>query len=77
MMAAEKWVTVEKKYCALIGLDVALEERQVFPDEQIPDVEGFRVLACRCTADIACNLAGIQCRWAYTNPTTDRFHLCG
>lgn len=74
-MAAEKWVATEKKYCELIGLEVTLEERRVYPNEHIPDMEGYRVLARRCTASTACNLAGIPCCWAYTNPTTDQFHL--
>ena len=76
-MAAELWVPFERKHCELIDLDVVLEERRVFPGEQISDMEGYRVLGHRCTADIACNLAGIQCHWAYTNPTMDQFHLRG
>jgi hypothetical protein len=63
-MAAELWVTIAEKRCELIGLDVALEERRVFPGDQIPDMEPFRVLGRRCTADIACNLAGVSCKWA-------------
>ncbi|MFZ0545182.1 MAG: hypothetical protein WAM60_07075 [Candidatus Promineifilaceae bacterium] len=74
-MTTEMWVTVEEKHCELIGLDVALAEQRVFPGEHIPDMEGYRVLRCRCTADVACNLAGIQCQWAYTNPTIDQFHV--
>lgn len=74
-MTTVMWITVEKKRCELIGLDVALEERRVYPGEQIPDMEFFRVLGRRCTADIDCNLAGIQCRWAYTNPAIDQFHV--
>lgn len=76
-MATEKWVTVERKHCDLIGLDVALKERRVFPGGRIPDIEGYRVLGRKCTADIACNLAGIQCCWAYTNPAMDQFHIRG
>lgn len=74
-MAGEAWVTVEEKWCDLIGLDVALEERRVFPGDRIPDMEPFRVLGRRCTAEVACNLAGIPCCWAFTNPNLDRFHL--
>ncbi len=74
-MATEAWITVEEKWCNLIELDVALVERRVFPDDRIPDMESFRVLGRRCTADIACNLAGVQCGWAYTNPDLDLFHL--
>ena len=74
-MAVEKWISVAEKYCDLIGKDVALEERRVFPANRIPDMEPFRVLARRCTADVACNLAGIPCAWAYTNPNLDQFHL--
>ena len=74
-MALEAWVMVEEKWCDLIGLDVALEERRVYPDDRIPDMESFRVLGRRCTADVACNLAGVHCCWAYTNPNQDKFHL--
>ena len=73
-MAAEMWVTVESKYCDLIEADVQLEERWVFPDDIIPDLERYRVLGRRCSADVACNIAGIPCRWAYTNPVVDQFH---
>lgn len=74
-MATEMWVTVKKKHCELIGLDVALEERRVYPGDRIPDMESFRVLGRKCTADIACNLACIPCQWAYTNPNLDQFYL--
>ena len=74
-MATEKWVPVERKRCELIGLDVALEERRVFPADVIPDLAGYRVLGRRCTADVACNMAGVPCSWAYTNPAVDQFHL--
>lgn len=73
-MATEVWVTTESKYCELIEENVALEERWIFPDDIIPDLEQYRVLGRRCTADVACNLAGIPCRWAYTNPAVDQFH---
>jgi hypothetical protein len=74
-MAAEKWVTVSTKYCELIGLDVQLQERRVYPAEMMPDMSGFRVIARKCSADLSCNLAGIPCQWAFTNPECDRFPM--
>jgi hypothetical protein len=74
-MAAEKWVTVNSKYCELIGFQVELQERRLYPAEIMPDLAGFRVLARKCSADVACNMAGIPCQWAYTNQECDRFSL--
>jgi hypothetical protein len=73
-MEIEMWVTVERKQCDLIGLDVALEERRVFPAGRNQERECYQVQGKRCTADVVCNLAGIHCQWAYTNPGLDRFH---
>jgi len=69
LMAAEKWVTTEKKFCEYIQLDVELQERRVYPSPRLPDTERYRVLNRRCTADVACNIAGISCKWAFNNPT--------
>lgn len=72
-MAIERWVTVKTQWCDIVGREVALQERRVYPAEIIADMERFRVLAHRCTADVECNLLGCNCRWAYTGPDVDRF----
>ena len=72
-MATEMWITIEKKHCDLIGLDVLLEEKRVFPVGRVHEMGCYLTQGCRCSADVACNLAGIPCRWAYTNPDMDRF----
>lgn len=74
-MATEIWVEKDSKWCDLIGQDVVLAEKRVFPAEMMPDVLGYRVAGCRCTAAVDCNLAGIPCKWAFTNPTLDQFVL--
>lgn len=74
-MATEIWVPVDNKWCELIEKDVALEELRAFPDGLNYEFGCYLVLGRRCTADVACNLSGIQCRWAYTNPTIDRFEI--
>lgn len=75
MMATEMWVIVDEKRCELIDLDVTLEEKRAFPAGRVHEMGCYLVLARRCSADIACNLAGIQCLWAYTNPMVDRFEI--
>lgn len=72
-MAATKWVTIDRKICDLAGYEVELQEWRLYPAEPLPDTLGFQVIACRCTADITCNMAGYPCKWAYTNPTLDPF----
>jgi hypothetical protein len=75
-MAVEMWVTTGKKYCNLIEREAALEEHRMFPTGQVNrELGSYLVMGRRCTADVACNLSGIQCRWAYTNPTIDRFDI--
>lgn len=74
-MAVEMWVTVANKWCELAETDVALEERRAFPTSRNNDMECYLVLGRRCTTGIFCNLAGIQCRWAYSNPNVDRFKM--
>lgn len=72
-MATTQWVSIAHKPCDLIGLDVALLEKRIYPAELLPDTSGYQVAAYKCTADIACNLAGIPCQWAYTAPDCNRF----
>lgn len=74
-MAAAKWVVVEQKRCDLIGVDVTLQERRIYPADFLIDMVPYQVAACRCSADIICNMAGYPCKWAYTNPDLDPFRL--
>lgn len=72
-MSTETWAVVEQKWCDYIGQDVVMLERRVHPSQRLPDNSGFQAAGRKCTADIACNLAGISCKWAYTNPCCDQF----
>lgn len=74
-MATEKWVVVKRQWCDVLQREAELLERRVYPDSTLPDTEGFRVLARKCSADIECNLMGCPCMWAYTAPTIDRFNF--
>lgn len=76
-MAYESWVTVGKKHCEYIQMDVELQELRLYPAEFWPsaaDTE-YRVIERRCTGAIPCNMAGIPCEWAFNNPGVDKFHL--
>jgi hypothetical protein len=75
MMAEEQWVRVGVKRCDLLDVDVELREQRLYPtvDFLRTQVDAYRVLACICTSAITCNMAGISCRWAFTNPDNDRF----
>lgn len=72
-MAVQKWVTVGEKHCDLIGLPVQLLEHRLYPSETMLGLESYRLIGCKCTASIACNLANIPCQQAYTNPDSNRF----
>jgi len=70
MMASVKWVKIDGRWCELINKDIEILEKRVYPAEVMPDIGGYHVLACKCTADIDCNLAGVRCEYAYNNPGT-------
>jgi hypothetical protein len=74
-MATQNWVTVGRKECEYIHLPVELREQRVYPTADL--LRGFgapyRVRACSCSAGVACNLAGIPCKWAFNAPDMDRF----
>ncbi|MFN2135368.1 MAG: hypothetical protein ACK2UK_05400 [Candidatus Promineifilaceae bacterium] len=67
-MADVKWVKIEGRWCELINKDIEILEKRVYPSEVMPDTSAYHILACRCTAAIDCNLAGIPCEHAYNNP---------
>lgn len=74
-MAMQKWVATGTKYCELIQLEIEMQERRVYPPARLPNTERFRILNRRCSAEVACNMANVPCKWAFTNPTTDQYEL--
>jgi hypothetical protein len=72
-MTSVQWVTVDERWCELLGRRVERLEKQLYPGELLPDVPAYRVLARKCSHSIACNIAEFPCKWAYTNPGSDRF----
>ena len=74
-MASEQWVTIGRKHCELIEQDVAVMERRVYSADVIPGLGAYRVKERKCTAAIDCNMAGVPCSWAFTNPESDRYVL--
>ncbi|MCO5181009.1 MAG: hypothetical protein M9896_13275 [Candidatus Promineofilum sp.] len=73
-MATEKVVTVRSKYCDFLERDVELREWRVYPSADFlqTQVLTYQVRRCACTGAIDCNMKGITCRWAFTNPSNDR-----
>lgn len=74
-MSTQQWVTVKRKFCDLIQLEAELQELRVYTTNEMLDTSSYRVMAERCTVDVACNIAGCSCKWAYTNPTVDQMAL--
>lgn len=74
-MALQAWVTLGTKYCELLQREVAFMEERVYPTTEAPELTGYRVLAQKCSDDVICNMAGYPCRWAFTNPASDRYVL--
>ncbi len=74
-MTSPQWVTVGSRYCDLIKRPVELQERRIYAPDMVAGPSVYRVLGQRCTAAIDCNLAGVPCCHAFSNPTTDRFAL--
>lgn len=74
-MALEHWVETEKRWCEVAQGEVSMMERRVYAAATLPDMEPYRVLGRKCSADVLCNLLGCHCRWAYTDPSLDRFSM--
>lgn len=74
-MAIKQWVVVDTRHCQLIDKDVEIKEQRVYPTDDFLLVQGIehQVRACACSAAIECNMSGVSCRWAYTNPDFARF----
>lgn len=74
-MASSGWVVVKQGRCVRADREAQLLEQRVYPAEILPDPLGYRVTAVRCDCDVACNLQGFPCRWAFTRPELDPFGL--
>ncbi len=74
MMSIEEVVTVKSKHCDLLDRDTALREWRVYPTADFlqNQVTTYQVRKCACTGAIDCNMRGIPCQWAFTNPGNDR-----
>lgn len=74
-MTTTKWIVVDKKWCEYIQQEASIMEQRVYPSDLMPDTEPYQVIARKCSANVACNLANMPCDWAFTNPKVDRFKL--
>jgi hypothetical protein len=72
-MAYNAWITTSAKWCERAESDVTMMERRIYPAEIMPDFPGYRVTARKCSLGVACNLAGLPCKWAYRDVGADRF----
>lgn len=70
-METINWVEKGRTWCDLAGREVVVYEQRVYPCDEGPCLESYRVLATRCSASIECNLAGLPCKWAFTNPNVN------
>ena len=68
-------VTIAQKFCPFIEDEIEIVEYRAYPrrDFLVQSGEAFRVNGRYCTASIRCNMAGVPCSWAGTNPDCDRF----
>ncbi|MCZ7669395.1 MAG: hypothetical protein M5U34_20560 [Chloroflexi bacterium] len=74
-MTTTKWVIVDKKWCEYIEMEATIMEQRLYPPDLLPDSPSYRVISRKCSANIVCNLTGVPCAYAFTNPTTNRFEL--
>ena len=70
-------VTIAQKYCPFIEDEIEIVEHRSYPknDFLVQGGEVFRVNGRQCTASVRCNMAGVPCSWAGTNPDCDRFEI--
>jgi hypothetical protein len=70
---------IAQKWCPFIADEVKIIEHRAYPrnDFLVQSGQVFRVNGRQCTVSIRCNMAGIPCMWAGTNPDCDRFELFG
>jgi hypothetical protein len=69
--------TIAQKWCPFIEDEIEIIEHRAYPHNDFLRQSGetFRVNGRQCTASIRCNMAGIPCSWAGTNPDCDRFDI--
>jgi hypothetical protein len=71
-MAAMMWEAVARTWCDRLEGEAILLEQRVYAPEMMPGPGPiYRVRARRCSADVACNLAGCPCRWSGIAPGYD------
>ncbi len=74
-MASNNWVKTGGKWCDFVHQDVEILEQRAYPDDRLPDMIGYQVVGRKCTAAIDCNMLGVPCKWAFTNPNSDQFDV--
>lgn len=74
-MTTTRWVVVDRKWCKYINQEATIMEQRIYPADLLPDTSTYKVIARKCSANVACNLAGVPCSYAFTNPGTDRYEL--
>ncbi len=73
-MATKVWQTVKQGQCPTTRREAELVEERIYPHESFSDTgPAYQVLAKHCSNGIECNLMGVPCRWAGTNPFNDPF----
>lgn len=66
-MSVEKWVKLGTKNCEIVGKEVELMEKRVYPTGfQDGSGESYRVLLRKCSAGYQCGHLENPCAWAET-----------
>jgi hypothetical protein len=64
-MARTEWVKLGTKNCDVVGHEVELMEKRVYPAGLLDaDGEGYRVLMRKCSAGYQCGHMEDPCQWA-------------
>ena len=74
-MAERMSILVNRAWCSRANQTTELREDRLAPADLLPDLSPPRVVARRCSLAIDCNMAGIPCSWAFTNPGFDPFDV--
>ncbi len=70
-MAISVWTQLDRTWCQRAQEEVFLSEQRVFPEGLLRQAHEYRVDARRCSHALQCNLTGLACRWAFTNPEVE------
>jgi hypothetical protein len=70
-MAISMWAQSQAVFCERAQEEVVLSEQRVFPQGLLRQGLEYRVQARRCSHALQCNLNGLACRWAFTNPEVE------